>query len=122
MKIALITDTHFGARNDSLIFTDFFRKFYENIFFPTLKERGIKSVIHLGDVGDRRKFINYKTLNSIIHNQTFYLYHIITFLILILLNSKINFKIFHIMIKFNLLFILSSSLSAASHANSIASA
>ena len=64
MKIALITDTHFGARNDSLIFTDFFRKFYENIFFPTLKERGIKSVIHLGDVVDRRKFINYKTLNS----------------------------------------------------------
>ena len=33
MKIALITDTHFGARNDSLIFTEFFRKFYENVFF-----------------------------------------------------------------------------------------
>lgn len=64
MKIALITDTHFGARNDSLIFSDFFRKFYENIFFPTLKERGITDVIHLGDVVDRRKFINYKTLNS----------------------------------------------------------
>ena len=64
MKIALLTDTHFGARNDSLIFSDFFRKFYENIFFPTLKERGITEVIHLGDVVDRRKFINYKTLNS----------------------------------------------------------
>ena len=64
MKIALITDTHFGARNDSLIFSDFFRKFYENTFFPTLKERGITDVIHLGDVVDRRKFINYKTLNS----------------------------------------------------------
>jgi len=64
MNIALITDTHFGARNDSLIFSDFFRKFYENIFFPTLKERDIKSIIHLGDVVDRRKFINYKTLNS----------------------------------------------------------
>ena len=64
MKIALLTDTHFGARNDSLIFTDFFRKFYENVFFPTLKERGITDVIHLGDVVDRRKFINYKTLNS----------------------------------------------------------
>jgi len=64
MKIALITDTHFGARNDSLIFSDFFCKFYENTFFPTLKERGITDVIHLGDVVDRRKFINYKTLNS----------------------------------------------------------
>ena len=64
MKIALLTDTHFGARNDSLLFIDFFRKFYENIFFPTLKERGITDVIHLGDVVDRRKFINFKTLNS----------------------------------------------------------
>jgi predicted phosphodiesterase len=64
MKIALITDTHFGCRNDSLMFTEFFRKFYENVFFPTLKERGISDVIHLGDVVDRRKFINYKTLNS----------------------------------------------------------
>ena len=64
MKYALITDTHFGARNDSLIFSDFFRKFYENIFFSTLEERNIKSVIHLGDVVERRKFINFKTLNS----------------------------------------------------------
>ena len=64
MKIALITDTHFGARNDSLLFLEFFRKFYDNVFFPTLKERGITEVIHLGDVVDRRKFINYKTLNS----------------------------------------------------------
>ena len=64
MKIALITDTHFGCRSDSLTFSEFFRKFYQNIFFPTLKERDIKSVIHLGDVVDRRKFINYKTLNT----------------------------------------------------------
>ena len=64
MKIALITDTHFGARNDSLIFTEFFRKFYENVFFPTLEERKIDTIIHLGDVVDRRKFINFKTLNT----------------------------------------------------------
>ena len=64
MKYALITDTHFGARNDSLVFSNFFQKFYKNIFFPTLKERNIKSVIHLGDVVERRKFINFKTLNS----------------------------------------------------------
>ena len=64
MKYALITDTHFGARNDSLVFSTFFQKFYKNIFFPTLKERNIKSIIHLGDVVARRKFINFKTLNS----------------------------------------------------------
>jgi len=59
MKIALITDTHFGARGDSPIFNEFFFKFWENIFFPYMKENNIKSVIHLGDVVDRRKFINH---------------------------------------------------------------
>ena len=62
MKIALINDTHFGARNDSQAFMDYFRKFYEEIFFPTLEERGIRNIIHLGDVVDRRKFINWKTV------------------------------------------------------------
>ena len=64
MKYALITDTHFGARNDSLIFANFFRRFYEEVFFPTLVERKVDGVIHLGDIVDRRKFINYKTLNT----------------------------------------------------------
>jgi len=60
MKVALITDTHFGARNDSIIFNDFFYKFWEETFFPYLKEKNIKTVIHLGDVMDRRKFVSYK--------------------------------------------------------------
>ena len=60
MKIALLNDTHFGARNDSLIFDDFFHKFYDEIFFPYLKEHNIKTLIHLGDVVDRRKFINFR--------------------------------------------------------------
>ena len=62
MKIALINDTHFGARNDSQAFMNYFRKFYEEVFFPTLEERGIRDIIHLGDVVDRRKFINWKTV------------------------------------------------------------
>ena len=60
MKIGIITDTHFGARNDNLNFNDYFYKFYDDIFFPTLKERGITTCVHMGDVVDRRKFISYR--------------------------------------------------------------
>ena len=61
LKIALITDTHFGARNDNANFNDYFYKFYEGVFFPYLHQHGIKTCIHLGDVMDRRKFVSYKT-------------------------------------------------------------
>jgi DNA repair exonuclease SbcCD nuclease subunit len=64
MKIAIITDTHFGARNDSSAFDEFFKKFYQDIFFPYLEEKQIKTVFHLGDVFDRRKYINFNTLRS----------------------------------------------------------
>ena len=68
MKIAIITDTHWGARNDSQHFTDYFIKFYNDIFFPELLERDINTVVHMGDIVDRRKFINYKTLYQMRHN------------------------------------------------------
>jgi DNA repair exonuclease SbcCD nuclease subunit len=64
LKIAIITDTHFGARNDNQNFSDFFYKFYENTFFPALKERGITTCIHMGDVVDRRKYISFKTASD----------------------------------------------------------
>ena len=64
MKIALLNDTHFGARNDSPAFLDYFMRFYDEIFFPYLKENDIKTLIHLGDVVDRRKFINFKTAHT----------------------------------------------------------
>ena len=60
-KIAILTDTHFGARSDSLIFNEFFYDFYENQFFPYVKSHPeITSFLHLGDCLDRRKYINYK--------------------------------------------------------------
>ena len=64
MKIALLNDTHFGARNDSPAFLDYFMRFYNEIFFPYLKEHNIKTFVHLGDVVDRRKFINFKTAHT----------------------------------------------------------
>jgi DNA repair exonuclease SbcCD nuclease subunit len=64
MRIALINDTHAGARGDNPVFNEFFFKFWEHTFFPYLKENNITTICHLGDVVDRRKFINFVTLNS----------------------------------------------------------
>ena len=61
MKIAILNDTHFGVRNDSEAFRNYQLKFYDKIFFPYLKEHNIKTLVHLGDVVDRRKFINFQT-------------------------------------------------------------
>jgi DNA repair exonuclease SbcCD nuclease subunit len=61
-KVALITDTHFGLRKGSQIFHDYFEDFYKNVFFPKLDELGIDTVIHLGDVFDVRKGIDYWSL------------------------------------------------------------
>ena len=62
MKVAIITDQHFGARNDSVAFLDFYQKFYDNVFFPTLDESGITHLLVLGDTFDRRKYINFYAL------------------------------------------------------------
>ena len=61
MKIALITDQHFGARNDSVHFLDYYEKFYEETFFPKLKEENINTELILGDTFDRRKYVNFFT-------------------------------------------------------------
>lgn len=63
MKIAVITDLHFGCRGDSLIFLDNQEKFYSEIFFPTIDQEGITTVLNLGDTFDRRKYVNYVTLD-----------------------------------------------------------
>jgi predicted phosphodiesterase len=61
MKIAMLNDTHFGVRNDSEAFREYQLRFYNEIFFPYLQEHKIKTLVHLGDVVDRRKFINFNT-------------------------------------------------------------
>lgn len=62
MKVALISDIHFGCRNDSDLFLDSAEHFFKYTFFPKIDELNIKTVINLGDTFDRRKFINFKTL------------------------------------------------------------
>mgnify|MGYP003312302873 FL=1 len=62
MKIAIITDTHYGARKGSKHLHDYFEKFYDDVFFPTLEEQGITTVVHMGDAFDSRKSIDYQSL------------------------------------------------------------
>ena len=62
MKVAIITDQHFGARNDSIAFLDYFEKFYNDVFFPTLADNNISVVLVLGDTFDRRKYVNFYAL------------------------------------------------------------
>ena len=63
MKIAILGDTHFGMRGDSVAFHNLNRRFYEEVFFPYLKENNIYTVIDLGDTFDRRKYISYYSLS-----------------------------------------------------------
>jgi DNA repair exonuclease SbcCD nuclease subunit len=62
MKVAIITDTHYGARKGSKLFHDYFEKFYNDVFFPTIDKEDIDTVIHMGDAFDSRKGIEFKSL------------------------------------------------------------
>jgi len=63
MKVAIITDQHFGARKNSKLFHDYFLKFYNDIFFPTLEEQGITTIVDMGDTFDSRKGIDFSALS-----------------------------------------------------------
>jgi hypothetical protein len=62
MKVAIITDQHFGARKNSKLFHDYFLSFYNDVFFPTLEKEGITAVIDMGDTFDSRKGIDFSAL------------------------------------------------------------
>ena len=62
MKVAIITDQHFGCRKNSKLFHDYFLKFYNDIFFPYLEENGITTIVDMGDTFDSRKGIDFSAL------------------------------------------------------------
>lgn len=63
MKLCILGDTHFGARGDSLDFHRYFEKFYNEVLFPYLKANDIEVIFQLGDLFDRRKYINFNSLH-----------------------------------------------------------
>lgn len=64
MKIALINDTHFGARSNAQWMLDYQKKFYDSVFFPYLRVNNIKAIVHGGDFFDNRKAVDILTLNK----------------------------------------------------------
>ena len=62
-KVLLITDQHFGVRNDNQYYLERYRLFYENIVLPYIDEHGITEILCLGDTFDRRKYINFNSLD-----------------------------------------------------------
>ena len=64
MKVAILNDTHAGARNSSGIWIEYQRRFYEEVFFPYCDKHNISQVLHLGDYYESRKNVNFKALNE----------------------------------------------------------
>ena len=64
MKILLITDQHFGVRNDNQSINNLYKKFYNEIVVPFIKVSNIECVIALGDTFDKRRSINFMSLNE----------------------------------------------------------
>ena len=64
MKVLLITDQHFGVRNDNQHFINHYRKYYSQVVIPFIKAYGITEIINLGDTFDKRKSVNFMSLEA----------------------------------------------------------
>lgn len=64
MKVALITDVHVGARNESQTFLDAHKKLFKD-FIDFIQENKINEIWMLGDFFDNRKYVSSKCLNLV---------------------------------------------------------
>jgi len=65
MRLFLISDTHFGVRNNSKEWLEIQENYFRNFFIPNLKQRVKEGdiLLHLGDVFDNRTSINLNVMN-----------------------------------------------------------
>ena len=92
MRIALLSDLHFGVRQDSSHLITYQKKFFDKVFFPYVKKHNITECIILGDVVDRRKYINFKTLQELKQNIMFKMWREGISTHILLGNHDIGFK------------------------------
>ena len=62
MKVCVLSDTHFGVRNDNKTIQDNQFLMLDKLFFPVLKKLGVTDIIHMGDLFDKRRNIDVNTL------------------------------------------------------------
>lgn len=62
-KVVLISDIHIGVRNDNKYYVESQLKFFESQFIPYFEQNGITELFILGDLFDRRKYVNFNTLH-----------------------------------------------------------
>jgi DNA repair exonuclease SbcCD nuclease subunit len=58
MRAVILGDSHFGARQSSIPFFEYFMRFYNEVLFPYMEQNKIRDIIQVGDFVDHRKFIN----------------------------------------------------------------
>lgn len=65
MKIAIISDLHFGIRKNSEVFLNSQTRFIIEQFVPYLKKHKITTIFMLGDLFDNRSSTNTKVMNTV---------------------------------------------------------
>lgn len=61
-KFIIIGDVHIGAREANMDVMEHQLRFYEEQLFPFMKANGMKFILQLGDLFDKRKFTNHVVL------------------------------------------------------------
>ena len=67
MKVALISDLHFGVKQSDSTFQKSQLSFFEKQLVEELKLRSIDTIFVLGDVFDTRQSVNVQTSNVVLH-------------------------------------------------------
>ena len=65
MKIAIVTDIHWGVRNNSQFFLNKQEDFFYSTFIPYLLENNIDTIWMLGDFFENRKMLSTQILNKV---------------------------------------------------------
>ena len=64
MKVAIVGDTHLGARNSSTRFQNYFNSFFNDVLYPYCETNDIKHVLQLGDCFDNRTNLQFKAFHA----------------------------------------------------------